>query len=163
MQIFNNPSIPHRSVHSFWGVEWRLVLRHAYIENFQEASFKKDWGFIQCIFTLAWYTVFLMGLEWCSFTSFNVSFTFLSKKKKCIFYFSMPCFIHFSCRLAGHVRNLQGSFVFCLAFWLGSEWQRKLISRARGNSGFSFIMLWVLVLFFFLYFLYIYIYIYIYI
>ena len=95
MQIFNNPSIPHRSVHSFWGVEWRLVLRHAYIGNFQEASFNKDWGFIQCIFTLAWYTVFLMGLEWCTFTSFNVSFTFLSKKNIYIS-FTLACRVSFT-------------------------------------------------------------------
>ena len=123
-------------------------VRRKFPKNFQEASFNEDWGFVQCIFTLGYF-----GMVYCFFDGIvMVYFPFI----RCIFYFSIPCFIHFSCRSRSKfARKLR-----VLPCFLTSQWMamRKLISRARGNSGFSFIMLWVLVLFFFLYF-FIYIYI----
>ena len=94
VQIFN-PSIPHQSVHSFWGAEWRLGHRHAYLGNFQEASFNS--------------TYIYFGM---------VSFHFIHY----IFYFSIPCFIHFNCRSRTKIAR-KGSFAFYLAFWPASEWQ----------------------------------------
>ena len=69
---------------------------------------------------------------------------------QCIFYFSIPCFIPISCRS----RTKFARMLRVLPCFLTSQWMamRKLISRASGNSGFSFMMPWVLVLFFFLYF-----------
>ena len=94
VQIFN-PSIPHQSVHSFWGAEWRLGHRHAYLGNFQEASFNS--------------TYIYFGM---------VSFHFI----QCIFYFSIPCFIYFNCRSRTKIAR-KGSFAFYLAFWPATEWQ----------------------------------------
>ena len=64
---------------------------------------------IQCIFTLAWCTVFLMGLAWCTFTSFRVCLVGGVEKWEDRKYLVFP---HVC--LVGRVEKCESGKLFCL-------------------------------------------------